>query len=435
MKTQKIYNSALLPAKASATKTVLDSPDPLITSDTSKKDVIGSSVNTRSRSISIPPKLNRTPLNLENLEDNFKEEKNLEEKYKNLLKENEFLKSQLGKMEKMMELMSDQLKDLKVLLEKKNQAPSYAEISKKINQEDKSSGKNKVKTVTVTATAKKIEKNATNGKSDESNEPHLVSVQVKHISASKWMGKKFFYLVHFNDSDYEPRWLENDQFSADSAVSLFHEKNPGCPTPDDYNDFSQWKVVQRKQRYINKKIELNKTLSKEDIEFVAKGMINTIQEPKEFKRVHFTIGNKRVLRRCSYGQKIKIISEILHSYGLSGCVVKISFIGDSVLEVYIQSSSYDLFTSRMIKNGWIITKFDFYEIPRFVENKDEKKEIVHRALVQRLAFLIANSRLINLHKCILEGLKDDTIQAIEHRVNEIIESRKGQRTAYVANNQ
>jgi len=61
----------------------------------------------------------------------------------------------------------------------------------------------------------------------------------------------------------------------------------------------------------------------------------------------------------------------------------------------------------MKANGWTIDEtFDFYSIPSFVDNPDERREMAHKALVQRLAFLYANRQLENLRICILDGLKD-----------------------------
>jgi hypothetical protein len=53
------------------------------------------------------------------------------------------------------------------------------------------------------------------------------------------------------------------------------------------------------------------------------------------------------------------------------------------------------------------------------------------ALIQRLAFLSASTHLVNLQKCILEDLHDETKELVLKRKEELLESRAGERTAYV----
>jgi hypothetical protein len=283
--------------------------------------------------------------------------------YDALLQENAALKKQLvnmeknqAKLEEMISKLTNQIDKLTSSLESKQ--PSYSDVTMRPVKDSQAPAK-KVTFSALENSAKKPQKNFPAKPQPpivalKEQEPKLLPIKVKLISSSKWIGKKFYYLVHFNDSDWPERWLEPSQFSADSAICAFHKENPGCPTADDYVDFNEWKTVQRKQRNIRKKLDGNRNLSQADIEFIAKGITHQAESPKEFKRLHFSITNKRDLRRCTYNQKITVISKVLHTYGLSGSVARISFIGDSVLEVYIQAAEEETFVQRMTLTRWNI---------------------------------------------------------------------------------
>ena len=178
-----------------------------------------------------------------------------------------------------------------------------------------------------------------------------------------------------------------------------------------------------------------KQLSTSDIDFIAAKLISAPGEPKEFKRVHLKITNKRAIANCSYNQKQNIIKKVIHSYGLSSAVLRVSFVGASVLEIYIESESEQRFVSGMQKHGWeFIDDFDFYDMKSFdgkSQKTQEQKDKCMEALVQRLAYLSASTRLLNLQNCILEGLKEETQDLIIQRRDEILELRAGERTAYV----
>lgn len=414
-----------------------DSPDPLLnTGDPGGNSLKKPSITIRPRSNSLST-VSKTPETVKIMPASkeksvtFIDEVSMED-YVNLKKEVVEMRKEITKLTAMLgELIFNK--------------PLFSEISKKISFDGNSNSgvekgkkdlaffQNAEKMKMAQKTSKGASMHPKENKPKESDSGEILRVKVKAITSSKWVGMKFMYFVEFDDPEWNSRWLEPSEFAAESVVSEFHELHPGSAKPDDYEDIADWKIVQRKQRHINKKLEAKKNLSQADIEFVAKGLTAPIDKPREFKRLHLKITNKQVIRRCSYKQRIKIVNEILHSYGLSGCVIRTSFIGVSILEVYIQAESEDKFRSGMIQKGWSFDdNFDFYAIPSFIENPVEMLDTAHKALVQRLAFLIANTHLVNLHKCIKDNLKENTIIEIETRVNEIQESRKGERTAYVA---
>ena len=144
------------------------------------------------------------------------------------------------------------------------------------------------------------------------------------------------------------------------------------------------------------------------------------------------------MANCSYNQKLGIIRKVIHSYGLSAHVIRISFIGASVLEIYIHADTENRFTSGMRSHGWeFLEDFDFYDTKSFDGKtlSTEEAERCLEALVQRLAYLSASTQLKNLKACILDGLKEETQVKILKRQEEIIEARTGERTAYVQKRQ
>jgi len=258
------------------------------------------------------------------------------------------------------------------------------------------------------------------------------SFEIEEITDSKWIGNQLKYLVSLKDG--RDLWLSCKEFQADSIIKTFHEENPGAPAPNDFEENNQWRSVVRKEKNVGKKLAAKKELSPQDIDFIAFGLTKAKESSKEFKKVHLRIENKRILRNCTYKQKQTIIMKVLQSYGLSGGVSRISFIGSSVLEVYLLAESEAKFKTGMLRNDWkFIDNFDYYAPTAFNDTpaSEEKEKSCLNALVQRLAFLSAGTKLINLKECILAGLHEDTKAEVLKREQEIKESREGHRTAYV----
>lgn len=262
------------------------------------------------------------------------------------------------------------------------------------------------------------------------------SFEIDKIKGSKWIGRDFKYLVSLKDG--RDLWLSLKEFNAEKLVSDFHEAQPNAARPNDYTLSNGWRTIKKKEITIQKKLSTKKGLSSQEIDFIALKLTSPPQDAKEFKRVHVQIANKQAIAKCSYNQKLSIIRKVIHSYGLSASVVRISFIGSSIMEIYVQADAEHRFISGMKCHGWDIVKdFDFYEVKSFdgQARSDAKKEECSKALVQRLAYLIAGTKLVKLRECILEGLKESTKAQILERVQEIKDAREGQRTAYVLQRQ
>lgn len=101
--------------------------------------------------------------------------------------------------------------------------------------------------------------------------------------------------------------------------------------------------------------------------------------------------------------------------------MRISLIGDSVLELYTILEEKDLVIARMQSNGWNLIDFKPEEIPEFNSKKDEKDQ--KGALVNRLAYLYAGTYLINLKETILQDISEENQQEIISRAEEIIKKR------------
>jgi hypothetical protein len=212
------------------------------------------------------------------------------------------------------------------------------------------------------------------------------SFEIGKIKDSKWNGKNFKYLVALKDG--RDLWLSQKDFNAEKLVSDFHEDHPDAATPDDYNLSDGWRAVKKKETAIQKKLTAKKGLSREEIDFVALKLTSAPKDAKEFKRIHIQIANKKAIAKCSYNQKLTIIRKVIHSYGLSAAVVRVSFIGSSVMEIYVEAEAEHRFISGMQRHGWEIVKsFDFYEVKSFDGQtlSDAKKEECSKAF---LVFLV-----------------------------------------------
>ena len=115
------------------------------------------------------------------------------------------------------------------------------------------------------------------------------------------------------------------------------------------------------------------------------------------------------------------IKKIIHQFGLNQKVVRISLVGDSVLELYTLKEEKQTVIARMESNGWNLVDFKPEELPKFTSHKDENAQ--KTALINRVAFLYAGTTLLNLRKILLEDICEDTRNQILERAEEIFEKR------------
>ena len=245
---------------------------------------------------------------------------------------------------------------------------------------------------------------------------------VVEIQASSWKGKDLSYLILFESGI--DKWINSsDCASIQGMVNEFHKQNPGAPNKDDYSLSDSLKSDFKKKRTIMSKIKKNQTskLQSEDIGFIARSLVQETSKPKEFSKVAFSISNKRVFKGFTYTQKQTTIKKIIHQYGLNQKVVRISLVGDSVLELYTIHEEKEIVISRMQSNGWNLVNFKPEELPEFTSHKDENAQ--KQALINRVAFLYAGTTLLNLRKILLEDISEPTRNLILARAEEILEKR------------
>ena len=245
---------------------------------------------------------------------------------------------------------------------------------------------------------------------------------VLEIKASSWKGSDLSYLILL-ESGME-KWIKySDCTSIIGMVNEFHNSNPGAPNTSDYSLADSFKYENKKKKHIMEKIKKNQArkLLVEDIGFIASSLVKEVNKPKEFSKVAFSISNKRVFKGFTYSQKQATLKKIIHQFGLNQKVVRISLVGDSVLELYTIKEEKDLVIARMQSNGWNLINFKPEELPEFTTSKDAKEQ--KNALVNRLAYLYAGTQLLNLKKIILQDISEDSRMEILTRVEEIVKRR------------
>lgn len=274
------------------------------------------------------------------------------------------------------------------------------------------------KTVKFVDVVKRNFVNATKEDKEKINSEEIVL----EIKASSWKGNSLSYLI-LMESGIE-KWIKSSECtSIQGMVNEFHKQNPGAPNASDYSLVDSIKMENKKKKNIMGKIRKNQArkLDVDDIGFIANSLVQEVNKPKEFSKVAFNITNKRVFRGFSYAQKHATIKKIIHQYGLNQKVVRISLVGDSVLELYTIKEEEESVISRMKSNGWNLFNFKPEELPEFSSKNDEIAQ--KTALINRIGFLYAGTTLINLRKILLEDISEATRAEIITRAEEIIEKR------------
>jgi hypothetical protein len=245
---------------------------------------------------------------------------------------------------------------------------------------------------------------------------------VEEIKSSCWKGKDLSYLLMF-DSGVE-KWVKSsDCTSIQGMLNEFHKQNPGAPNAHDYSLADSLKTDNKRKKAIMSKIKKNNSrkLQSDEIEFIASSLVKESGKPKEFAKVSFSITNKRVFKGFTYAQKKNTLQKITHQYGINQKVVRISLVGDSILELYTLSEEKEMVTARMKSNGWNQVEFNPEDLPDFASNKDADAQKI--ALVNRIAFLYAGTTLQNLRKLFIEDLSESIKDSVLSRANEIMEKR------------
>jgi hypothetical protein len=211
-------------------------------------------------------------------------------------------------------------------------------------------------------------------------------------------------------------------------IDEFHQKNPGAPSLPDLK-LGEWKTVRRKTQRIKNKLNKEKTITEEDLDFLLHNPQEQKREPLKFVRLAYKSANLRKYKEASYRQRNLLLNLMLKRLGLSALVFRSSWIGSSVVEFYISEEFEKRFKLGMERLNWeIIEEFNPETLPEFDMNApldDWEKESRKEKLIQRLGFLHANSRLTNLRECILDGLSEEIKEAVILKSDSIIRIRLG----------
>ena len=163
------------------------------------------------------------------------------------------------------------------------------------------------------------------------------------------------------------KWVNaNGCISIQRMVKEFHKQNTGPPNAHDYSRADSLKSDNRRKKAIMSKIKKNNSrkLQSEEIEFIAFSLVKESGKPKAFAKVSFSITNKRVFKGFTYAQKKNTLQKIIHQYGLNQKVVRISLVGDSILELYTLYEEKELVIARMKSNGWNQVEFNPEDLPQ-----------------------------------------------------------------------
>jgi hypothetical protein len=256
---------------------------------------------------------------------------------------------------------------------------------------------------------------------------------VLKVKNSRWNGKSLQYLADVRKQGQESiieMWVDAGAISAPTLVEAFHEAHPVCPRPDDYKETASWTQVKNTRKRINQKFKKNngRSLTSQDLEFLAKELTAKFTEPRGFKKCHLKIGGKRALSGRTRKQRRALMTKIFQMYGIGDVVTQFSFIGTSVLEIYVLEEKEEEFLKRMKYHEWEVIDFQSDALLPFQKGQEEDTK---KHAVNRLAFLYANTRLVKLRECILEGVAAEVAELVKSEAKAILETRAGERTANV----
>lgn len=126
------------------------------------------------------------------------------------------------------------------------------------------------------------------------------------------------------------------------------------------------------------------------------------RKSQEFEKLWIKLNNSLFKTLSSQGMSTtEILKNMLRSVGIKNDVVALSKIGNSLLEIYVPVSKLDKVTGRLAQHRVEFeTGLDQTAAPPYGPQGSRNIEI----MVQRLAHLYENKKLLNLRECILRGL-------------------------------
>jgi hypothetical protein len=145
--------------------------------------------------------------------------------------------------------------------------------------------------------------------------------------------------------------------------------------------------------------------------------------PATFERIRISINPPTILKNVTRRSRHAIIEQMLEVLGIPfreyNSVYAFSCIGRSVIELYMASDAYDHVRAKLLaKNVYIIPDGELeYTNPSAVGTASAAT--VKKSTIDRLAFLLARTRLVNLHAAILKGHSPDIAAAARAKAFEL----------------
>ena len=131
--------------------------------------------------------------------------------------------------------------------------------------------------------------------------------------------------------------------------------------------------------------------------------------PATFSKIYLKIeDNRRFATARAKGNLRAVAYSALMALGVGRQVVEFSFIGKSILELYVADPQVDSVLDKLKeKKLTVLEDFNIEANPNYGKSTDTQERVV-----RRLAFLYKRARFHNLKECIVEGISETTKEAI-----------------------
>lgn len=162
------------------------------------------------------------------------------------------------------------------------------------------------------------------------------------------------------------------------------------------------RILQKKKRAIN---------------IAAKKSLAPRGEPVEFEKIQIQLESTSQMRKTKNNkEKIALIWAMTRIMGIRKSVFEVSYIGNSIIEMYVVKNDKDMISTMLKIRKIRIVEVDPFENPSFKDQApltDKNQEIA----VRRLAFLYHRANLVNLKACIIQDLKSEYVERIKNSTN------------------
>lgn len=147
-------------------------------------------------------------------------------------------------------------------------------------------------------------------------------------------------------------------------------------------------------------------------------------EPLEFSRLHIMLRDTREVKKfMKKGRLYDFLWDFTRALGIKKWVLDVSIIGSQIVEIYVRTDAVMRILDICEAEKVVVEEFfDLNAVPVFGRIKD-----IRRRMVRRLSFIYRRAALINLRKCILEGLPEDIQNAIKDEAAKSLEDIRNEK--------